>query len=135
MHVRANDFAGLGFGLAYAYAQDNVCMLADSLLTVRGERSRYFGGDALPTAGSDGEYSVIIDYLNLHNFNLRNEDSDFFFKAYLDPARLAAGYEQGGADAAALLAGYAAGSVSLVLAAVLITAGGLPGAKGPLMPS
>lgn len=109
VHVRANDFAGLGFGLAYAYAQDNVSMLADSLLTVRGEHSRYFGGDAPPTAGSDGEYSVTIDYLNLHNFNLRNEDSDFFFKAYLDPARLAAGYERGGADAAALLAGYAAG--------------------------
>ena len=109
VHIRANDFAGIGFGLAYAYAQDNVCMLADSLLTARGERSRYFGGEAMPTAGADGEYSVVVDYLNLHNFNLRNEDSDFFFKAYLDPARLRAGYEGGSREAAALLSGYAAG--------------------------
>ncbi|TWI39935.1 acyl-homoserine-lactone acylase [Pseudoduganella flava] len=108
-HIRANDFAGLGFGLAYAYAQDNVCMLADSFLTVRGERSRYFGGEAMATAGTAGEYSVLVDYLNLHNFALRNEDSDFFFKAYLDPARLRASYQSASAEATALLAGYAAG--------------------------
>jgi acyl-homoserine-lactone acylase len=108
LHVRANDFTSLGFGFAYAYAQDNLCMLADSFLTLRGERSRYFGGDALPTS-TNGEYSVVIDYLDEHNFSLRNEDSDFFFKAYLDPARLRTGYESGSAETAALLAGYVAG--------------------------
>src|SRR4051812_5081338 len=36
-HVRANDFRSLGYGLAYAYAQDNLCMFADSMVTVRGE--------------------------------------------------------------------------------------------------
>jgi acyl-homoserine-lactone acylase len=30
--------------MAYAYAQDNVCMTANQLVTVRGERSRHFGG-------------------------------------------------------------------------------------------
>lgn len=53
-HVRAENFLGLGYGLAYAYTEDNVCMLADSMLTVRGERSRYFGGAAMPTKGADG---------------------------------------------------------------------------------
>ncbi len=106
VHIRANDFTSLGFGLAYA--QDNLCMLADSFLTVRGERSRYFGGNAMPTA-ADGEYGVVIDYLDEHNFNLRNEDSDFFFKAYLDPVRLRAGYANGSAEGAALLAGDVAG--------------------------
>ena len=47
-HVRADDFRSLGYGLAYAYAQDNVCMFADAVLTVRGERSLFFGGDARP---------------------------------------------------------------------------------------
>jgi acyl-homoserine-lactone acylase len=108
VHIRANSFTNLGFGLAYAYAQDNLCMLADSFLTVRGERSRYFGGTAMPTA-TKGEYSVAIDYLNEHRFNLRNEESDFFFKAYLDSARLRAGYASGSAEVAALLAGYVAG--------------------------
>lgn len=109
VHVRADDFDGLGFGLAYAYAQDNICMLADTVLTVRGERSRYFGGDAPPTVGKDGEYSVAIDYLNEHMFDLRNEDSDFFFKAYLDLDILRAGYARASAEARALLRGYVAG--------------------------
>ena len=51
-HIRANDFRGLGYGLAYAYAQDNVCMFADSLLTARGERSLFFGPMLLPLARS-----------------------------------------------------------------------------------
>src|SRR3954470_14370490 len=43
VHVRADDFRALGYGLAYAYAQDTLYMFADSLLTVRGERSEFFG--------------------------------------------------------------------------------------------
>jgi acyl-homoserine-lactone acylase len=109
LHVRAENFAGLGFGLAYGYAQDNVCMLADTLLTVRGERSRYFGGDARATVGTNGEYSVSIDYLDHQMFELRNEDSDFFFKAYLDLPRLRAGYAAGSAEVTALLEGYVSG--------------------------
>jgi acyl-homoserine-lactone acylase len=42
-HVKANDYAGIGYGVGYAFAQDNVCMIADEFVTVRGERSRYFG--------------------------------------------------------------------------------------------
>jgi acyl-homoserine-lactone acylase len=108
-HVTADHFAGLGYGLAYAYAEDNVCMLADSLLTVRGERSRFFGGEAMPTASIGGEYGVAIDYLDEHGFDLKNEDSDFFFKGYLDLEQLRAGYAAGSKDIRDLLEGYAAG--------------------------
>src|SRR2546429_5242134 len=45
-HILANDFAGLGFGYGYAFAQDNICTMADDYVTVRGERSRFFGPDA-----------------------------------------------------------------------------------------
>jgi acyl-homoserine-lactone acylase len=103
-HIQAGNFRGLGFGLAYAYAQDNLCMFADTLLTVRGERSRYFGAQAHATAPVDGEYGALIDYIDLSN-----EDSDFFFKGYLDLAQLRAGYAAGGAEPRALLAGYVAG--------------------------
>jgi acyl-homoserine-lactone acylase len=104
VHVRASDFRGLGYGLAYAYAQDNVCMFADTLLTVRGERSRYFGPAAQATEPVNGEYGAAIEYLQVNN-----EASDFFFKAYLDPEQLKAGYAAGSAEARALLAGYAEG--------------------------
>jgi acyl-homoserine-lactone acylase len=103
-HVRASNFSGIGYGLAYAYAQDNVCMFADTMLTVRGERSRYFGPTAHATAAVNGEYGAVIDYLDL-----RNEDSDFFFKGYLDIDQLRAGYAAGDQQARDLLEGYAKG--------------------------
>jgi acyl-homoserine-lactone acylase len=103
-HIRSDDFSGLGYGLAYAYAQDNVCMFADSLLTVRGERSRFFGPEAIATAPANGEYGAASTF-----FKLKNEDSDFFFKAYLDIEQLRAAYQAGSKDARDMLAGYAAG--------------------------
>lgn len=42
-HIVAKDERGLGYGVGYAYAQDNLCLLANEVLTVSGERSRYFG--------------------------------------------------------------------------------------------
>ena len=48
-HVLAGDYGSLGYGYGYAFAQDNLCVMADRVLTLRGERSRYFS----PTANSD----------------------------------------------------------------------------------
>ncbi|SDQ83006.1 acyl-homoserine-lactone acylase [Pseudomonas sp. UC 17F4] len=42
-HILARDEQGLGYGIGYAYAQDNLCLLANEVVTVNGERSRYFG--------------------------------------------------------------------------------------------
>lgn len=44
-HVLAGSFGGLGYGYGYAFAQDNLCSLADLVLTVDGDRSRYLGQD------------------------------------------------------------------------------------------
>ena len=41
-HVTAADYGGLGYGYTYAFAQDNVCLIADKIVTVTGERSRHF---------------------------------------------------------------------------------------------
>ncbi|UOK35988.1 acylase [Pseudomonas palleroniana] len=42
-HIRAQDERGLGYGIGYAYAQDNLCLLANEVVTVNGERARFFG--------------------------------------------------------------------------------------------
>lgn len=52
-HILARDFDGLGYGYGYAFAQDNVCELADQVVTLRGERSRFFGPDG--EGGEDGK--------------------------------------------------------------------------------
>nr|WP_314543333.1 acylase [uncultured Pseudomonas sp.] len=44
-HIRASDERGLGVGMGYAYAQDNLCLLANEIVTVNGERARLFGPD------------------------------------------------------------------------------------------
>jgi acyl-homoserine-lactone acylase len=104
VHVKANDFRSLGYGVAYAYAQDNVCMLADTFLTVRGERSRYFGPDAHTTTPKNGEYGVANGYIDL-----TNEQSDFYYKGYVDLDQLRTGYAAGKQEVRDLLAGYADG--------------------------
>ncbi|MFI9169635.1 penicillin acylase family protein [Streptomyces lincolnensis] len=47
-HIVAKDYANLGFGTGWAQAADQACTLADGFVTVRGERSRFFGPDAAP---------------------------------------------------------------------------------------
>ncbi|MEU0729710.1 penicillin acylase family protein [Streptomyces sp. NPDC006140] len=45
-HILAGDYADLGFGTGWAQAADEVCTLAEGFVTLRGERSRYFGAEA-----------------------------------------------------------------------------------------
>lgn len=103
-HVRAGDFRSLAYGLAYAYAQDNVCMFADAVLTVRGERSLFFGAEARPRQRNGDEYGGGSGFMDLNN-----EESDFFFKGYLDIEQLRANYAAGAPEARQLLEGFVEG--------------------------
>lgn len=42
-HVRASDWGSLGYGYGFAFARDNLCVLAEDVIEANGERSRYFG--------------------------------------------------------------------------------------------
>ncbi len=46
-HIEAKDFVGLGYGSGYAAAEMSVCTLFDTLVTGRGERSRWFGPEEI----------------------------------------------------------------------------------------
>jgi acyl-homoserine-lactone acylase len=94
-HVTAPDMETLAYGVAYAHAQDNVCQTAEHLVTARGERSRYFGGDK-----ARGALGLRV---------LPNEQIDFFVAAHMDDAALARAYGAASADARAMLRGYVAG--------------------------
>ncbi|WP_405889575.1 acylase [Streptomyces sp. NBC_00210] len=69
-HIVAKDYASLGFGTGWAQAADQVCVLANGFVTVRGERSRYFGPDAAP----DGSLSSAT----------KNLSSDLYFRGIRD---------------------------------------------------
>jgi len=42
-HVKADDWAGLGYGFAYATATDGICVIANDVVTVNGDLSRFLG--------------------------------------------------------------------------------------------
>ena len=42
-HIQASDWGSLGYGYGYAFARDNLCVLAADVVEANGERSRYFG--------------------------------------------------------------------------------------------
>jgi len=97
-HVSAPDPETLAYGMAYAFAQDNVCMTANQLVTVRGERARHFGGGA--TTGL------------LARRMLPNELSDFFIAAHMDDAALERAWAGASAESQALARGAVAGSTA-----------------------
>ncbi|SDD90615.1 acyl-homoserine-lactone acylase [Cupriavidus sp. YR651] len=93
-HIRANDYAGVAFGMAYAYAQENVCLMADQVVTVSGERSATFGADETTEVSFK---------------RLRNSDADAFFRAIIDDDAIQASVSNQSPEARELLRGYIAG--------------------------
>jgi acyl-homoserine-lactone acylase len=55
-HIQATDWGSLGYGYGYAFAEDNVCVMAREVLAANGTQSRYFGGGTL---NSDRVYKMV----------------------------------------------------------------------------
>ena len=70
-HIEATTYKGAGEGYGYAFAQDDICTMADDYVTVTAQRSKYFG----PT----GTYEQ-----RGNGVTVTNLDSDFFFQQIID---------------------------------------------------
>ena len=53
-HITAPNMESLAAGYAFAFAQDNICTIASEFMTLRAQRSRYFGPDAEWTVSATG---------------------------------------------------------------------------------
>ncbi|WP_416908359.1 MAG: penicillin acylase family protein [Polymorphobacter sp.] len=93
-HITAPDHAGIGYGVAYAYAQDNLCLLAEEFTTVAGERSLHFGP----------ANSAVLGFQSVDNVS-----SDVFFRSAIDIAALKKGWQSAPPAEQALFQGFAAG--------------------------
>jgi acyl-homoserine-lactone acylase len=82
-HIQATDWGSLGYGYGYAFAQDNVCVLAREVLAATGTQSRWFGAATL--------------------------NADRVYKMANSAARVDAAWQTIDADTRHLLSGYAAG--------------------------
>jgi acyl-homoserine-lactone acylase len=56
-HIQAGNLESLGFGVGYAFAQDNACVLADIIMKYNSRRARYLGPDRVPGSG-DGLHLI-----------------------------------------------------------------------------
>ncbi len=93
-HIEARDWRGVGYGVAYAYAEDNLCLLAEEFATVAGERSRFWGPEAKAVLGFE---------------EVDNLSSDVFFRAVIDLPALREGAKTLPPRVQDLIAGYVAG--------------------------
>jgi len=86
-YVKADNLESAAFGVGYAQAQDNVCVLADAFVKARSERALYFG----PGSG------------NIHVIY------DFSYKAQRVLSGASAEYAAMSAEGKALIKGFVAG--------------------------
>ena len=70
-HIEGKTLFDAGYGNGYTMAEDHLCVLADVYVTVRGERSRFFG--------PAGSYVTRGNGVTSNNLN-----SDFFFQRIID---------------------------------------------------
>ena len=61
-NISGENLADVGFGIGYAQAQDGICLLAETFLTVDGERSAFFGPDGV--FKNEAEGGVVFTNLN-----------------------------------------------------------------------
>ncbi len=115
-HIVAKDWESLGFGHGFATGETSICSLADTVLTGRGQRSKFLG--------PDGRYNdrVSVDATNLQ--------SDAFFtdlhNRKVVETLLADPVRGPGKEARALVKGYAAGASQYIK-----SVGGPNGIKDP----
>lgn len=74
-HIKAEDFNSLAYGYGYAFASDNICVIADSYVTVNAHRSRYFGPDESYVFQGNG-------------LTINNLQSDLVFQQIIDEGRI-----------------------------------------------
>ena len=60
-HIVGRNFAALGYGEGYAFAQDNLCTFASDIVTLEGQRSTYFGPNGKAVNYSAGTSSTNLE--------------------------------------------------------------------------
>jgi acyl-homoserine-lactone acylase len=76
-HITADNLESMSYGVGYAFAKDNICVLADQILKYNSQRSKYYGPDM--TTGSGDSEHLINDFgfltLGIRDFAEKNVKS------------------------------------------------------------
>lgn len=95
-HIKSNGFEGVGYGYGVAVARDNLCAIAERMITIAGERSRHLSPDE--------------GYVDLFaGGRISNVDSDAAYLYLLSPQTVSQVKSAASPEMKALVRGYAAG--------------------------
>ena len=73
-HVKADSLESMAYGVGYAFARDNMCVLADQIVKYNSQRARFFGPDRVPGSGDSEHLINDFGYLTLGVRELAEEN-------------------------------------------------------------
>jgi len=91
-HVRADNLQSLSYGVGYAFAKDNICILADQILKYNSQRAKYYGPDMVPGSGDSAHLINDFGFLTL---DIRQQAEDNIKGMSINSQALLSGYAQG----------------------------------------
>jgi acyl-homoserine-lactone acylase len=91
-HVTADNLESMAFGVGYAYAQDNMCILADQIIKYNSERAKFLGPDRNPGTG-DSEH--LINDFGFLTVGIREKAEQNLASLSANSRALLSGYTQG----------------------------------------
>ena len=96
VHVTANTYKGIGYGVGYAYAEDNRCLLAYRIAQVNGRLAEQVGADK-------------IEKILAESHSMPSQRMDALFRTYYDSKAIREGFNKEPKAVRDLAAGYVEG--------------------------
>ncbi|WP_395345457.1 acylase [Ningiella sp. W23] len=91
-HIRADNLESMAYGVGYAFARDNLCILADQITKYNSEQARYFGPDRVP---GSGDSTYLINDFGFLTTGIREQAEAGFASMTANSRALYQGYVQG----------------------------------------
>ncbi|MGQ8365442.1 acylase [Glaciecola sp. 1036] len=91
-HIVADNLESMSYGVGYAAAKDNICIIADQAIRFNSQRAKYLGPDANPGSGDSAH--VINDFAYL-TIGIREIAEDNFAAMSANTRALISGYTKG----------------------------------------
>ncbi len=91
-HVTADNLESMSYGVGYAFAKDNICILADQIVKYNSQRAKYLGPDLIAASG-DSEH--LINDFGFLTLGIRKHAEQNINALSANSQALLSGYAQG----------------------------------------
>ncbi|MBT0586447.1 acylase [Alteromonas oceanisediminis] len=91
-HVTADNLESMSYGVGYAFAKDNICVLADQIIRYNSQRAKFYGPDMNPGSGDSAHLINDFGFLTL---GIRDIAEENFASLSANTRAMLSGYTQG----------------------------------------